>query len=276
MAARPSPRTRQPRPRRPARGIATPRSTKQRHTAPPQRPSAAALQQLYDRLLDAYGPQSWWPAGTELEMVLGALLVQNTAWTSARKALDNLTAAGRLQPAALLAAPEAEIAELIRPSGYFNSKARKLKAFAQMLADQTDGDLNALLAKPLHELRPLLLATHGFGPETADAVCLFAARHPTFVIDAYTRRILDRLDLVTDKPSYAALQATFMDALPPRVPLYAEYHGLLVVHAKQTCTKKPQCGACPLLDLCPTGQAETGLIAISPADTNTPPADWNG
>jgi endonuclease-3 related protein len=263
------------------RGIDTPRTTKKRHSAPPQQPSTAALQQLYDRLLDAYGPQSWWPAGTELEMVLGALLVQNTAWTSARKALDNLAAAGKQHPAALLAAPEAEIAELIRPSGYFNSKARKLKAFAQMLDDQTDGDLNALLAKPLDELRPLLLATHGFGPETADAVCLFAARHPTFVIDAYTRRILDRLDLVTDNPSYAALRAMFMDALPLQVPLYAEYHGLLVVHAKQTCTKKPQCGMCPLIDLCPTGQAETGLVAMRATDAETAPAenmaaDWNG
>ncbi len=187
VASRPVPQprpARRPGPRRPQRGIATPRPTKQRHQTPSQHPSPAALHQLYDRLRDAYGPQSWWPAGTELEMILGAILVQNTAWTSARKALDNLSTAAKLDPAALLAIPEAELAQLIRPSGYFNSKARKLKAFAQMLSDQTAGDLAALLAKPLNELRPLLLATHGFGPETADAVCLFADRHPTIVIDA--------------------------------------------------------------------------------------------
>lgn len=253
--------------------------TKQRRQAPPLDLRPADLRRLSARLRDYYGPQSWWPAGTELEMVVGALLVQNTAWTAARKALDNLIAADLLDPVALHAAPETTVAELIRPSGYFNAKARKLKALAALVVEEAGGSLDALLARPLDELRRLLLATHGFGPETADSVCLYAARHPTFVIDAYTRRLLDRLDWVAGTPSYEALRASFMAAIPAHVETYAEYHALVVTHMKRTCQKRPRCAECPLIDLCPTGQAELGLAAGSvraaTRGRDAPPLDWN-
>ena len=221
---------------------------------------SASIRNLYDRLLEFYGPQSWWPSNTELEMILGAVLVQNTSWINARKALDALSDAGILTPSALIAVQEIELAGLIRASRYFNGKARTLKAFAQMLKDETDGDLEILLAKPLTELRPLLLSTHGFGQETADAICLYAARYPTFVIDTYTRRILSRLGFVADNLPYQQLQKIFFKALPKYVSIYAEYHALFVVHAKRMCTKAPICHACPLLDLCPKGKMETGLM----------------
>lgn len=237
--------------------------------APPHSVSAPELRDLYRRLRDHYGPQRWWPAGTELEMIAGAILVQNTAWASARRAVDALIAAGLLSVAALLRIPERELAEVIRPSGYFNSKARKLKAFARLVVEEGGGDVRVLLAKPLEELRPLLLSTHGFGPETADAVCLYAARQPTLPVDAYTRRILGRLEWVDERERYEAVRALLVSQLPARI--FAEYHAVLVRHAKSTCKKRPLCGQCPLLGLCPTGQREVGTgEVLSPA-----PADWS-
>lgn len=233
---------------------------------------ADALLDLGARLKRHYGPQSWWPAGAELEMIFGAILVQNTAWTNARRALDNLSAAGLLDAAALLAADDVRIAELIRPSGYFNSKTGKLKAFARMLMEQAEGDLPALLARPLDQLRPLLLSTHGIGPETADAICLYAARLPTVVVDAYTRRILGRLGWLEPGRSYAALRSALLDRLPPQTAFQAEYHALLVTHAKRTCTKRPRCLECPLLALCPTGASE---IAVRPVPLSPAPHDWS-
>ena len=204
-----------------------------------------------------------------MEMIVGAILVQNTAWASARKAVDALIAAGLLNVAALFRVPERELAEVIRPSGYFNSKARKLKAFARLVVEEAEGDVDGLLARPLEELRPLLLSTHGFGPETADAVCLYAARQPTLPVDAYTRRILGRLGWIDESARYEALRALLVSQLPARI--YAEYHALLVRHAKSTCKKRPLCGQCPLLELCPTGRCEVGTgAALSPA-----PADWS-
>lgn len=237
--------------------------------APLRAVSTPELHDLYRRLRDHYGPQRWWPAGSELEMIVGAILVQNTAWTSARKAVDALIVGGLLSVAALLRVPERELAEVIRPSGYFNSKARKLKAFARLVAEEAEGDVHGLLAKPLEELRPLLLSTHGFGPETADAVCLYAARQPTFPVDAYTRRILGRLGWVDERERYEALRALLVSQIP--APLFAEYHALLVRHAKSACKKRPLCGQCPLLELCPTGRREVGAGGVLPPA----PADWN-
>lgn len=241
--------------------------------AAPRSALRAPLRRLHRRLRAHYGPQQWWPAGTELEMIVGAILVQNTAWTSARQALDQLAARGLLDLPALLRAPEAAIAETIRPSGSFNSKARKLKAFATLVAQEAGGDLAGLLAKPLTELRPLLLATHGFGPETADAVCLYAARHPALVVDAYTRRILERLGWIEPGLSYHALRDRLLAALPADTATYAEVHALVVIHAKRLCRKQPRCGDCPLLDLCPTGQTLTGLRR--PRRRPAQPRDWS-
>jgi len=232
--------------------------------------SAADLRDLQQRLRQHYGRQRWWPAGTELEMIVGAILVQNTAWISARKALDALITAGLLDVAALLRVAEPRLAEAIRPSGYFNSKARKLKAFAQLVAAEGDGEVGVLLAKPLEELRPLLLATHGFGPETADTVCLYAARHATFPIDAYTRRILGRLEWVDSEARYEELRSLFVSQLPANT--FAEYHALLVRHAKSTCKKRPLCGQCPVLEICPTGWSEVGSVEAPVPPT---PGDWS-
>ncbi len=276
--AKAAPKTRTKRRHRPARTESA--LPKQRARSPRATLLVEDLVELADRLRDFYGPQSWWPAGSEMEMVFGALLVQNTAWTGARKALDNLIGAEILDPASIHATPEVTVAELIRPSGYFNSKARKLKAFAAMVMDETGGSLPELLQRPLDELRPLLLSTYGFGPETADSVCLYAARYPAFVIDAYTRRLLTRLDWLSGTPSYNVLRDVFMAAIAPETERYAEYHALVITHMKHTCKKRPICGECPLIDRCPTGQAELGLApgavgAVPRRAPTDPPLDWN-
>ena len=214
------------------------------------------LLSFYQTLFDAYGPQGWWPGDQDpFVVVVGAILTQTTAWANVERALANLREASLLTPAALLAAPEEELAGVIRPAGYFNAKARKLKVFVETLYARFDGDLERLFALPLAELREALLAVHGIGPETADDIILYAARKPVFVIDAYTRRILSRLGLRPASDDYAGWQALFMDALPPDVALFNEYHALLVRHAKVSCRKLPLCARCVLLASCPTGQA---------------------
>ncbi len=158
-----------------------------------------------------------------------------------------------LSPEGLRSLAEGELAKIIRPSGYFNAKARKLKTFITLLYIRFDGDLDRLLSTPAPELRELLLATHGIGPETADAIVLYAAGQPAFVIDAYTRRIFLRLGLAPDAGGYDAWQRLFTDALPPDAPLFNEYHALIVRLGKDVCRKQPLCDACPLLAVCPTG-----------------------
>jgi endonuclease III related protein len=185
---------------------------------------------------------------------VGAILTQSAAWTNVEKALANLRAAGALSPEGLRALSERELAALIRPSGYFNAKARKLKAFVTLLDGRFGGDLGHLLAAPGDELRALLLATHGIGPETADSVLLYAAGRPYFVIDAYTRRILSRVGIAPQADTYAAWQALVTGALPPDAGLFNEYHALLVEHAKRSCRPVPRCGGCVLREVCVTGQ----------------------
>jgi endonuclease-3 related protein len=212
------------------------------------------LLDAYNRLYAAYGPQHWWPGDSPFEIIVGAILTQSAAWTNVEKAIANLKVAGALAPDALLALSERELAQLTRPSGYFNAKARKLKAFIEMLNARFDGDLQRLLRTPPSELRALLLATNGIGPETADAITLYAAGQPAFVIDAYTRRTFSRLGFVPDANSYDDWQRLFTDALPPDTALFNEYHALIVRHGKDVCRKKPLCAECPLLDVCLTGK----------------------
>ncbi|HEU4760616.1 MAG TPA: endonuclease [Dehalococcoidia bacterium] len=213
------------------------------------------LLDVYERLFAVYGPQRWWPADTPFEVIVGAILTQSAAWANVEKALANLKAAGALSPEGLRRLSEPELAGLIRPSGYFNAKARKLKAFAGLLFGRFSGDLPALLATPLETLRPLLLATHGIGPETADSILLYAAGLPVFVVDAYTRRLFSRLGVVPERDTYQAWQRLFLDALPLEAPLFNEYHALIVAHGKRVCRRRPLCSACPLLETCPTGRA---------------------
>lgn len=207
---------------------------------------------VYELLFARYGPQHWWPAETPFEVVVGAILTQSTAWSNVARAIANLKAAGVLDVASLRALPEDELASLIRPSGYFRVKARKLRAFLDVLALDYGGELANLFALPTPVLRERLLAIYGIGPETADSIALYAGGHPAFVVDAYTRRIFHRLGLVDARASYADLQALFVANLPVDVQLYNEYHALIVNHGKYICRTRPRCGECVLAGVCPS------------------------
>ncbi|HXG36273.1 MAG TPA: endonuclease [Dehalococcoidia bacterium] len=215
------------------------------------RDTGQRLLAIYQRLLGAYGPQGWWPGETPFEVIVGAILTQSAAWTNVEKAIANLKAAGALSPQGLRDLDEGELARLVYPSGYFNHKARKLKAFVALLFDRFGGDLDRLLAIPAPQLRSLLLATYGIGPETADSIILYAAGQPLFVIDAYTRRVFDRLGISPRHDDYDSWQRMFQQSLPADAALFNQYHALIVRHGKDTCRRKPLCAACPLNSLCP-------------------------
>jgi endonuclease-3 related protein len=220
--------------------------------APAGRASTASLQEYYNTLFRALGPQNWWPARTPFEVIVGAILTQNTAWTNVQKAMANLRRERLLTPAALERVPQTKLARLIRSSGYFRQKAKKLKAFVRFLRSEYAGSLARMFRAPTAELREKLLAVHGIGPETADSILLYAARHPVFVVDAYTKRILTRHGLAPPKAGYEELRALFEKTLPRDVQLYNEFHGLIVMTGKHWCrTKNPLCHACPLQRLLP-------------------------
>jgi endonuclease-3 related protein len=204
------------------------------------------LLDIYQRLLDHYGPQHWWPANEPFEVIIGAILTQSTAWINVEKAIHNLKAAGALTPELLQRLPKDELAGLIHPCGYYNVKARRLKAFAQWLWEQYHGDLDKLFASNISRLRQQLLTIYGIGEETADSIVLYAAGKPTFVIDAYTRRIISRTGLTPNNNNYSAFQALFMSNLPVDVSLFNEYHALLVRLAKDVCRTRPRCHQCCL------------------------------
>ena len=216
------------------------------------------LMDVYNRLLGRYGPQRWWPGDGAFEVIIGAILTQSAAWTNVDKALDNLKARGLLTPAALRSLPIEDLAVLIRPSVYFNSKALKVNAFVERLGDYYNDDLEAMFRQDVKPLRRELLSIYGIGEETADDILLYAAGKPIFVIDAYTRRILGRLEVTPAEDKYIAYQALFMDNLTHDTALFNEYHALLDRHGVETCRKRePLCGGCCLLDLCPTGAQRT-------------------
>ncbi|MDM8000388.1 MAG: endonuclease III domain-containing protein [Dehalococcoidia bacterium] len=222
-----------------------------------KRNAQPSLLTIYDLLYRQYGPQHWWPAETPLEMIIGAILTQSAAWTNVEKAVGNLKATGDLSVSRLQRLPLDELARLIRPSGYYNVKARKIKAFVDWLVEQHGGDLDRLFALDTGALRQALLSVHGVGEETADSIILYAAHQPIFVIDAYTRRIVSRLGLGPQKQTYAALQAFFMDNLPHDEALFNEYHALLVQHGKTVCRRKPLCRDCCVISLCPSADLDT-------------------
>ncbi len=210
------------------------------------------LIEIYHRLYAAYGPQHWWPGETPFEVIIGAILTQQVSWTSVERAITALKQERLMSPDAIARAPQEHIAAFIRPTIYYNEKAKKLKAVVEFLQTRYGGDLTALFALPTARLRAELLAVHGIGEETADSIVLYAAGKPSFVVDAYTRRILTRLELITGNEPYRRIQKLFMDNLPPDVELYNEYHALLVRHGKERCLKRtPRCDACPLHGLCP-------------------------
>jgi endonuclease III related protein len=213
------------------------------------------LEDIYARLSARFGAQRWWPGDGAFEVIVGAILTQNTAWTNVEKAIANLKRARLLTPARMRRAPATQLARLIRPSGYFNLKAKKLKAFTRFLFAEHRGSLARLFRLDTATLREQLLAVYGIGPETADSIILYAARQPIFVVDAYTRRICARLGLARDDASYDELQRLFMEHLPREESLFNEYHALLVALGKNYCTKRaPRCGACPVMKVCATGK----------------------
>ena len=215
------------------------------------------LMEIYHRLLDAYGPQGWWPAESRFEMIAGAILTQAAAWRNVERALDNLRSAGIDEWWAVHALPSEELAELVRSSGYYNAKARKLKAFAAHVCVDHGGDLDRMFAADTGTLRRELLGIHGIGPETADDILVYAAGKASFVIDAYTIRILRRVGHEpAGRDNYDGWQRLFHDSLRPDVTIFNEYHALLDHHHKAACTKNaPRCDGCCLLDVCATGTA---------------------
>ena len=214
------------------------------------------LVEIYRRLLDAYGPQGWWPGESRFEMIAGAILTQAAAWRNVVKALANLRGAGINDWPQVHRADADALAELVRPSGYFNAKTRKLKAFAAHVCQEYDGDLDAMFAADTAPLRAELLGIHGIGPETADDILVYAAGKPSFVIDAYTIRIMRRVGITPQgRDNYDTWQTMFQAAIPRDVHTYNEYHALLDRHHKEACTKNSlRCGGCCLRDICATGR----------------------
>lgn len=211
-----------------------------------------ALRPAFDRLLRAFGPQHWWPGRTRFEMMAGAVLTQNTAWTNVGKAIANLRRARCLTPARMHALPLSDLAALIRPAGTFHVKARRLRALTGLVCDRFGGRLDRLFALGTTDLRAALLGTHGIGPETADCILLYAARRPVFVVDAYTRRVAMRHGWAAAGATYDDLAALFTASLPRDTALYNEYHALIVALGKQHCRPAPRCEGCPLRCMLPT------------------------
>lgn len=204
------------------------------------------LLSLYNRLFRALGPQHWWPGETPLEIAVGAILTQNTAWSNVEKAISNLKSAGCLNFKKLSERSAADLARLIRPAGYFNIKAKRLKTFIRWV-DETYGSLDKMFERPADKLREELLSVNGIGPETADSILLYAGGKPVFVIDAYTKRIFSRHFLMSADDDYAAYQKLMMTRLPSDPRLYNEYHALIVIAGKEFCRKRnPLCTECPL------------------------------
>lgn len=226
-------------------------------------PTRGQLDAIYRALLGQYGHQQWWPTASEdpeeqrFEICLGAILTQNTSWRGAASALANLRAEGLTTAEAILDTPLDVLGDLVRPSGHFNVKARKLHAFCEAVVFDGGGSVDALLEGDADEVRAGLLGIWGIGPETADAMTLYAARKSTFVVDAYAYRIFERLGCPPGPRKYDVYRAFLLSRLGPDVTFLNEWHALLVRHGQQTCTKsRPRCEGCPLLRRCDFGRAE--------------------
>jgi endonuclease-3 related protein len=210
------------------------------------------LLNMYGAMHDALGPSFWWPGDTPFEIALGAILTQNTNWENVTRALGNLREESLLSPERIHALPEERLAGLIRPAGYFRLKAARIRNFMSFLHRECRLRLENLAELPLDTARSRLLAVNGIGPETADSILLYALHKPTFVVDAYTRRILNRHLLVPEDIGYEELREYFMDVLPSDVTLYNEFHALIVRIGKKWCRRKqPKCHDCPLAPFLP-------------------------
>lgn len=204
------------------------------------------LMDMFDRMLDRFGPQHWWPGETALEMMVGAVLTQNTSWKNVEKAIDNLKEKGLLSVEGLHNISLPLLAEEIRPAGYFNIKAGRLNNLINFIKENYSGNISLLMAEETDRLREGLLSVKGVGPETADSIVLYAANRPVFVIDAYTYRILNRHEIIDGEMTYYELQALFTDNLAEDPGLFNEFHALIVRTGKEFCRGKPLCDSCPL------------------------------
>jgi endonuclease III related protein len=207
------------------------------------------LKEIYDLLYKRFGPQDWWPGDTPFEVIVGAILTQNTNWSNVVKAITNIKNADLLTPDKLHRLEIAKLAALIRPAGYFNIKAKRLKNFLDWFFENYSGKLENLENIRTPQLREQLLSVKGIGPETADSILLYALNRPVFVVDAYTARICSRHHLITEDADYHSIQETFESNLPSDVNLFNEYHALLVRLGKDFCKPKPKCEECPLNEL---------------------------
>lgn len=204
------------------------------------------LLKIFNNLFSFYGPQHWWPGDSPFEIAVGAILTQNTNWGNVEKAIKNLKDARVLSAKALHELPVQKLASLIRPAGYFNIKAKRLKAFIKFLVDDYAGSMKRMEKDDTESLRKKLLAINGIGPETADSILLYALNKPVFVIDAYTRRVLSRHGIMNYNSSYDEYQRLFHSKLDEDVPLFNEFHALFVRVGKEFCRPEPKCGGCPL------------------------------
>ncbi|MEE8185506.1 MAG: endonuclease III domain-containing protein [Thermodesulfobacteriota bacterium] len=206
------------------------------------------LNKIYDKLYASFGPQNWWPAESQFEVIIGAILTQNTSWRNVEKAINNLKYSGLLTPKKLHDLSHKELACLIRSAGYFNIKSKRLKAFLDYLFDRYEGNLEELFKERVEVLRGELLSVDGIGEETADSILLYAGRYPVFVVDSYTRRILSRHHLIPSDASYSEIQRLFIENLKQDERLFNEYHALIVKVGKELCrNRNPLCNMCPLM-----------------------------
>ena len=212
------------------------------------KPSSKKLQQVFELLLESYGRQQWWPGDTPFEIMLGAILTQNTAWSSVERAIANLKDAGVLHQQGIQSLPTEELAQLIRPSGYYNQKAKRLHNLCRFL-DENGGE-EGLQKIETACLRNMLLSINGVGAETADDILLYAMERPVFVVDAYTRRIFSRLGMLHGDEGYEEIRSGFEHSIGPDTEMFNEYHALIVLHGKETCKTRPHCDQCSLKKIC--------------------------
>lgn len=210
---------------------------------------------IYEKLDRYFGDLNWWPGETTFEIIVGAILTQNTSWENVKIAIDNVKLKGVLDPGKLIEIKAITLAELIKPSGYYNVKTKRLKAFLRFLREEYELNLEAMFEENLWTLRKKLLEVNGIGEETADSILLYAGNKPIFVVDLYTRRILQRHGIIDGRISYGDIQRLFMNNIPNNVRLFNQYHALFVNTGKLFCRKAPRCEGCPL--------EKTGVISIS-------------
>ena len=212
--------------------------------------NSKTLKQHFNKLNELYSTENWWPASSKFEVMVGAILTQNTSWSNVDKAINNLKNSIDLHPLNILRTSNEILEILIYPAGYYRVKTRRLKAFCEMMIAEFDGSEYKMQQLPWQETRSILLNVNGIGPETADDILLYALNKPVFIVDQYTMRIFSRLGYRPIYDSYEEWQTFFMQSLPHDADLFKKYHALIVSHSQRLCRKAPLCEACPLNEVC--------------------------